>query len=341
MCAATAGRVQWVDVERLCAALAPLSTAALDEAAETYTAEAAEARRLHGLYVAAIKAAQKARWGKGASALKVMDLFKWIPDDGLRGAADFIDDDDSGGGGGAATPVKKREKKKAPKGKQWKGWGTDVYYQPRSHWPPLSKEARRAAREREREGAAGRFRPWVGDTVPWEPDPGVLGGPMRDLTLINQPHWRDPSPHDPSLTLDRSSLDPRMSPPRERHLTGDWQPRRPQSARSAEHPTSSFRTPRAGTPGGADAAGEWGVSDGKAIRLGRPVMWEATGPSGGIRPGGATRPLDALGVGLVPDSVHPSTPGYAWSDRGSGGDRPEEEEGSAVAHRGFRRRAVI
>jgi hypothetical protein len=224
--AATSGRLQWVDAEGLVAALQPLSTKSLETSAEKYEREAAETMRLHDEYVATVKEAIRIRWrkGKGPKSLwpkELVNQFKWIPTDGLTAAAEAIEeaidadagDDDDGDKQKKKKKKKKMKKKTGKKGrgsgnewmkewgasgaaKTWKGYGSQIYYQPRSNWPPLPRQARKLAKERNENTAndPDRFRPWDGDTAPWEPPMGALTAPMRDLTLINQPPWRHNSP---------------------------------------------------------------------------------------------------------------------------------------------------
>lgn len=253
--AATSGRVQWVDVQGLIGALDPLSTKALETSAEKYEREAEEAKRLRDDYTVALRGVIQCRWQKVGAANRIVDQFKWIPERAIEAAADALEEDGDNGRSTSAgddddkvnTKKKKKRRKKGKKGKndddwmkewaaggkeygKWKGYGSHVYYQPRSKWPPLPREARRLAKERN-ENAAGpdRFRPWDGDTLPWEPPMSALSAPMRDLTLINQPPWRPNSASgDPTIHLDRA---PPPNQPQRRQQDPPWmKPRRPRSA---------------------------------------------------------------------------------------------------------------
>ena len=382
--AATSGRLQWVDVAGLVKALEQMPTKALRESADTYEGEAVRAAMLHDEYTATIKAALRSRWGKAARAKKVVDGFSWIPDKGLKVAADAIEeavevvavegaDEDKEMDG-----EKKKKNAKKTKGKKkkdhdwtqewagdpkWKGYGSQVYYQPRSWWPPLPREARKLAKKRDKNAASpSRFRPWDGDTAEWVPPWSVLTPPMRDLALINQPPWRHNSPSgDPTIRLDRA-------PPE--HMRG--QRRRPLSAAAggagfaSEKNTRSAGPPRMRTPPPPSSSppsrtrstpsqrrpaspsvfenrgtpSEWRVSEGRAIWHGLPTMWEAqcgngSAPGlGSARVGGATRAMDALCVAPDMDRETPVP---------SPGTRPTAAEGTGghITYRGFRRRAVL
>ena len=149
-----------------------------------------------------------------------MDSFRWIPDGGLEAAAEALEEEIDEEARDENAKKKTKKKKKKTKGgkkrgdrggatnqwvrewedgwrsKNWKGYGSDVYYQPRSRWPPLPRDARKRAKERNENATndPDRFRPWDGDTLPWQPPASAFNAPMRDLTLINQPPWRHNSP---------------------------------------------------------------------------------------------------------------------------------------------------
>jgi hypothetical protein len=337
--AATAGRLQWVDRDGMVAALQPLSTTALSATAVKYERQAAEARLLHDAYTATIHSAIRSRWGKVGTAGKVLDQFKWIPDSGLMAAAG----EGIGDANGDANKTKTGKKSGKDSSKNWIGYSSSVYYKPRSQWPPLPREARRRAKERdEHYASANRFRPWDGDASPWSAPTWALNTPARDLTLVNQPPWRHNSPGgDPSIHLDRARPSDQQRQ-RQGQTHRGQSPRRPQSAAAftprgsrGRGSRDSWSPPRTRAP----PPDEWTVSGGKAVRLGVPTMWEAQGGEGGgmgsVRIGSTTPAFDAMSARLGDDLGRPTPPPRAPPERG------DEEQGGHATYRGFRRRGVL